>query len=249
MSPASLLPQDVVVLAKLLTYADRRPSLARIAADLFLSGSQVHAALKRLEAARLVFKDAQSSRPNTSDRRAARTLRLQRRPERSTAHEQTAGARASGLQGCSEWSTEHERGGGVPRPRCKVHVSSNPGRRHPGDAYLVRRAAVEPSHLRRARSPARVAVREGRAPRCLARTAVQDRTAGRASGSAPPRAAGPPGRIAGRPRPREEPCRARDHEARAGTSSWMKIPTCSCWKQRPAPWSRCSVKSCSSAGV
>ena len=74
MSPASLLPQDVVVLAKLLTYADRRPSLARMAADLFLSGSQVHAALKRLEAARLVFKDAQSSRPNTSDRRAAASL-------------------------------------------------------------------------------------------------------------------------------------------------------------------------------
>ena len=66
MSPASLLPQDVVVLAKLLTYADRRPSLARMAADLFLSGSQVHAALKRLEAARLVFKDARSGRPNTS---------------------------------------------------------------------------------------------------------------------------------------------------------------------------------------
>ena len=71
MSPASLLPQDVVVLAKLLTYADRRPSLARMAADLFLSGSQVHAALKRLEAARLVLEDAQSSRPTTSNLRAA----------------------------------------------------------------------------------------------------------------------------------------------------------------------------------
>ena len=90
MSPASLLPQDVVVLAKLLTYADGRPSLARMAADLFLSGSQVHAALKRLEAARLVFKDAQSSRPKTSNRRAvARLVKDARsgRPNTSAAEE------------------------------------------------------------------------------------------------------------------------------------------------------------------
>lgn len=66
MSPAALLSQDVVVLAKLLCYPDRRPSLARMAADLLLSGSQVHAALNRLAAARLVFKDARSSRPNKS---------------------------------------------------------------------------------------------------------------------------------------------------------------------------------------
>ena len=66
MSPAALLPQDVVVLAKLLSYADHRPSLARMAADLLLSGSQVHAALNRLSAARLVLKEARSSRPNTS---------------------------------------------------------------------------------------------------------------------------------------------------------------------------------------
>ena len=65
MSPSALLPQDVVVLAKLLGYADRRPSLARMAADLLLSGSQVHAALNRLAAARLVFKNVRSSRPNT----------------------------------------------------------------------------------------------------------------------------------------------------------------------------------------
>ena len=66
MSPASLLPQDVVVLVKLLSYAERRPSLARMAADLFLSGSQVHAALNRLAAARLILKDARRSRPNKS---------------------------------------------------------------------------------------------------------------------------------------------------------------------------------------
>ena len=66
MSPSALLSQDVVVLAKLLSYADHRPPLARMAADLLLSGSQVHAALNRLAAARLVFKDARSSRPNRS---------------------------------------------------------------------------------------------------------------------------------------------------------------------------------------
>ena len=54
------------MLAKLLSYADRRLALARMAAALLLSGSQVHAALNRLEAARLVFKDGRSSRPNTS---------------------------------------------------------------------------------------------------------------------------------------------------------------------------------------
>ena len=64
MSPASLLPQDVVVLVKLLSYADRRSSLARMAADLLLSGSQVHAALNRLAAARLILKDARRSRLN-----------------------------------------------------------------------------------------------------------------------------------------------------------------------------------------
>ena len=64
MSPLSLHPQDVVVLAKLLCYLGRRPSLVRMAIDLILSASQVHAALNRLAAARLVFKDARNSRPN-----------------------------------------------------------------------------------------------------------------------------------------------------------------------------------------
>ena len=66
MSPASLLPQDVVVLAKLLSYPNQRPSLARMAADLLLSGSQVHAALNRLAAARLILKNARRSRLNKS---------------------------------------------------------------------------------------------------------------------------------------------------------------------------------------
>ena len=64
MSQLSLLPQDVVVLLKLSSYPGRRPSLVRMAVDLILSSSQVHAALTRLAAARLVFKDAHDSRPN-----------------------------------------------------------------------------------------------------------------------------------------------------------------------------------------
>ena len=64
MKPLSLLPQDVVVLAKLLGYRDGRPSLLRMAVELFLSASQVHAALSRLAAARLVVKDVRESRAN-----------------------------------------------------------------------------------------------------------------------------------------------------------------------------------------
>lgn len=64
MRPLSLLPQDVVVLAKLLIYDQRRPPLVRMAVDLVLSASQVHASLNRLAAARLVFKTARDSRPS-----------------------------------------------------------------------------------------------------------------------------------------------------------------------------------------
>jgi hypothetical protein len=56
-----LLPQDVVVLAKLVCYGGERPPIAQVAGDLALSPSQVHASLKRLERSRLV--DAQSGRP------------------------------------------------------------------------------------------------------------------------------------------------------------------------------------------
>ena len=56
-----LLPQDVVVLAKLVSYGGERPPIARVAGDLTLSPSQVHASLKRLERSRLV--DAQTGRP------------------------------------------------------------------------------------------------------------------------------------------------------------------------------------------
>ena len=59
--PPGLLPQDVVVLAKLVSYGGQRPSIAQVASDLALSPSQVHASLKRLERSRLI--DAQMGRP------------------------------------------------------------------------------------------------------------------------------------------------------------------------------------------
>lgn len=55
------------------------------------------------------------------------------------------------------------------------YMFPDPGRRHPRDADLLRGAAVGPSDLERDRSPARLAVRDGPAQRCLARATVQDR--------------------------------------------------------------------------
>jgi hypothetical protein len=59
--PQGLLSQDIVVLAKLVAYRGTRPAIARVAGDLALSPSQVHASLKRLERSRLI--DAQTGRP------------------------------------------------------------------------------------------------------------------------------------------------------------------------------------------
>ena len=59
--PQGLLPQDVLLLAKLVSYGGNRPSIARVAADLSLSPSQVHQSLKRLERSRLI--DPQHGRP------------------------------------------------------------------------------------------------------------------------------------------------------------------------------------------
>lgn len=50
----ALLPQDVLVLAKLVSYGGRRPPMAQVAGDLELSPSQVHASLKRLARSRLI---------------------------------------------------------------------------------------------------------------------------------------------------------------------------------------------------
>jgi hypothetical protein len=59
--PQGLLAQDVLVLAKLVSYREARPAIAQLAGDLSLSPSQVHLAIKRLERSRLI--DAQSGRP------------------------------------------------------------------------------------------------------------------------------------------------------------------------------------------
>lgn len=63
MPQPSLKPQDVVVLAKLLTYEGRRPSMAQVGVDLALSVSEVHAALKRLAASRLISGGPNECRP------------------------------------------------------------------------------------------------------------------------------------------------------------------------------------------
>lgn len=63
MSQQSLRPQDVLVLAKLLAYGGRRPPMAQMGIDLGLSSSEVHAALKRLEQARLLTKGPVGTRP------------------------------------------------------------------------------------------------------------------------------------------------------------------------------------------
>lgn len=63
MPQPSLRPQDVLVLAKLLTYPGRRPPLAQIATELSISASEVHAALRRLVLSCLVSNDAEGNRP------------------------------------------------------------------------------------------------------------------------------------------------------------------------------------------
>lgn len=56
--PRALLPQDVVVLAKLVSLSGKRPPIARLAAELSMSSSQVHLSLKRLDLARLINGDS-----------------------------------------------------------------------------------------------------------------------------------------------------------------------------------------------
>lgn len=63
MKQASLRPQDILVLAKLLSYGGRRPPMAQIGVDLSISSSEVHAALKRLALSRLVSSNSQGNRP------------------------------------------------------------------------------------------------------------------------------------------------------------------------------------------
>lgn len=58
-----LLPQAVVVLAKLICGSQVSPPIAQLAADLRLSPSQVHLSLKRLERSRLILNAAKDRKP------------------------------------------------------------------------------------------------------------------------------------------------------------------------------------------
>ncbi len=57
MAQSSLRPQDVLVVAKLLTYRGARPTISQMGAELSISASEVHAALKRLEQSHLIAND------------------------------------------------------------------------------------------------------------------------------------------------------------------------------------------------
>lgn len=63
MTQPSLRPQDVVVLAKLLADGGARLPIARIGAELSISGSEVHGCLGRLVAARLLSSAGEGHRP------------------------------------------------------------------------------------------------------------------------------------------------------------------------------------------
>jgi hypothetical protein len=62
----SLKPQDVVVALKLCAYPGARPPLSVIANDLSLSPSEVHGAIGRLRASRLLNAPGMKDRPNIS---------------------------------------------------------------------------------------------------------------------------------------------------------------------------------------
>jgi hypothetical protein len=61
-----LKPQDIVVLLKLCSYGAKRPPFAQIAADLSMSQSEVHAAVKRAQAVHLLHGPELHDRPNIS---------------------------------------------------------------------------------------------------------------------------------------------------------------------------------------
>jgi hypothetical protein len=62
----NLKPQDVVVALKLCTYPGARPAMSVIANDLSLSPSEVHGAIRRLRASRLLHGPNLRDRPNIS---------------------------------------------------------------------------------------------------------------------------------------------------------------------------------------
>jgi DNA-binding Lrp family transcriptional regulator len=62
----SLKPQDVMVALKLCSYEHKRPPMSIIAADLKMSPSEIHAAIKRLQQARLLHGPEMEDKPNVS---------------------------------------------------------------------------------------------------------------------------------------------------------------------------------------
>jgi hypothetical protein len=62
----NLKPQDVVVALKLCSYAGARPPMSVIGSDLSLSPSEVHGAIQRLRASRLIHRKSLNDRPNIS---------------------------------------------------------------------------------------------------------------------------------------------------------------------------------------
>jgi hypothetical protein len=62
----SLKPQDIVVALKLCSYPRKRPPMSIIAAELKMSPSEVHAAIKRLQHARLLHGPEMEDKPNLS---------------------------------------------------------------------------------------------------------------------------------------------------------------------------------------
>jgi DNA-binding Lrp family transcriptional regulator len=62
----ALKPQDIVVILKLCGYGPNRPPFVQMAADLSMSPSEVHAALKRAQAAHLIHGPDMNSQPNFS---------------------------------------------------------------------------------------------------------------------------------------------------------------------------------------
>jgi len=62
----NLKPQDIVVVLKLCAYPDARPAMSVIANELSLSPSEVHGAIGRLRASRLLHGPGLKGRPNIS---------------------------------------------------------------------------------------------------------------------------------------------------------------------------------------
>ena len=61
-----LKPQDVIVVLKLCSYERKRPPISMVAADLNMSPSEIHAAIKRLQQARLLHGPEMQEKPNLS---------------------------------------------------------------------------------------------------------------------------------------------------------------------------------------